>query len=200
MADAGHQTQKSKMGQSARRRENLHPEGRHKANTSRERQRKPPFWTTSSQELLTTSPGNSIMFIYIFCTTLFVTPYSKVSFSNSLILIVSDKVWAVMWQLKRARQEAATERKKLLEDSTEAEQQSKTMCHTPEHSDVGDQQMHQNVQIVDNHDNEVMLESCTRMPKDMDGSPISCKVEDDAELCNAKRNATPTGLPRPSPM
>ena len=87
-----------------------------------------------------------------------------------------------MWQLKRARQEAATERKKLLEDSTEAEQQSKTMCHTPEHSDVGDQQMHQNVQIVDNNDNEVMFESCTRMQKDMDGSPISCKVEGDAEL------------------
>ena len=63
---------------------NLHPEGRHKANTSsREWQRKPPFWTTSSQELLTTSPGNLIMFIYIVCNTLFVIPYSKVSFSNS---------------------------------------------------------------------------------------------------------------------
>ena len=89
-----------------------------------------------------------------------------------------------MWQLKRARQEAATERKKSLEDSTtEAEQQSKTMCHTPEHSDVGDQQMHQkNVRIVDNNDTAVMFESCTRMQKDMDGSPISCKVEDNAEL------------------
>jgi hypothetical protein len=90
--------------------------------------------------------------------------------------------------LKRARQEAATERKKF----TEAEQQSKTIFHTPEHSDVGDQQTHQNVQIVDNNDTEViMFESCTRTQKDMDRSPISCKVEDNAEFCNAKRNATP---------
>ena len=60
------------------------PEGQHKANTSsREWQRKPPFRTTSSQELLTTSPGNPIMFIYIFCNTFFVFSYSKVSFSNS---------------------------------------------------------------------------------------------------------------------
>lgn len=64
-----------------------------------------------------------------------------------------------MWQLKRARQEAASERKKHLEDSTEAEQQPKPMCHTPEDSNLGDQPMHQTVPIVDNNDAEVMLES-----------------------------------------
>jgi hypothetical protein len=60
--------------------------------------------------------------------------------------------------------------------------------------------MHQNVQIVDNNDTEVMFESCTRTQKDMDGSPISCKIEDNAEFCNAKRNATPNELLRPSSM
>jgi hypothetical protein len=36
----------------------------------------------------------------------------------SLVLIVFDKVRSVMWQLKRARQEAATKQRKLLEDNT----------------------------------------------------------------------------------